>query len=53
MFNLLFGLPAVMSWAAFGHVLKRIFDTPEQSKILNLVMGFALIGVAVWIIIPK
>ena len=53
MFNLLFGLPAVMSWAAFGHVLKRIFDTPEQSRILNLVMGFALIGVAVWIIVPK
>ena len=51
--NLLFGLPAVMSWAAFGHVLKRVFDTPEQSKILNLVMGFALIGVAIWILVPK
>ena len=47
--NLLFGLPAVISWTAFGTVLKRAFSSPDSAKKLNLVMGVSLFAVAIWI----
>ena len=47
--NLLFGLPAVISWAAFGTILKRAFSSPDSAKNLNLVMGVSLFAVAIWI----
>jgi threonine/homoserine/homoserine lactone efflux protein len=49
--NLLFGLPAVMSWAAFGTQLRKLFSTPQSATILNRIMGASLLIVSIWIII--
>ena len=50
--NLACGLPAVMTWAAFGTVLRRAFSTPESARVLNRVMGLSLFSVAIWIAMP-
>ena len=50
--NLACGLPAVMTWAAFGTVLRRAFTTPRSSRILNLTMGLSLFAVAAWVAMP-
>ena len=50
--NVLFGLPAVMTWAAFGTVLRRAFTTPRSATLLNRGMGVSLFAVALWIVIP-
>lgn len=47
--NLVFGLPAVMTWASFGNLLRRAFSTPESAVVLNRVMGASLFGVALWV----
>ncbi len=47
--NLVFGLPAVVSWAAFGTLLKRAFSSPSSAKALNRAMGASLFAVAIWI----
>ena len=52
MLNLLFGLPAVMTWAAFGYYLSKLFTTKQSARILNGFFGIALIGVSTWIIAP-
>ena len=49
LFNVIFGLPAVMSWAAFGTVLRRVFTTPSSAIALNRAMGALLFAVAIWI----
>ncbi len=49
--NVMFGLPAVMSWAAFGTVLRSAFTTPSSAVLLNRAMGASLFAVALWIII--
>ena len=49
--NLVFGLPAVITWAAFGTLLRRAFSTPESAAKLNRAMGISLFAVAVWIVI--
>lgn len=46
------GYPAVLTWAAFGAALRRLFATPEKAKILNGALGISLIGVAIWIAMP-
>jgi len=50
--NLTFGLPAVITWAAFGTLLRRLFSTEHSAKNLNMAMGAALFAVAVWIALP-
>jgi len=50
--NLACGLPAVMTWAAFGTVLRRAFTSPESARVLNRVMGLSLFAVAIWIALP-
>ena len=50
--NLSFGFPAVLSWAAFGTLLKRIFSDEESGMWLNRVLGLLLFLVAVWIALP-
>ena len=49
--NLVFGLPAVMSWAAFGTQLRKLFSTPKSARLLNRIMGSSLVAVAIWIVI--
>ena len=49
--NVMFGLPAVMSWAAFGTVLRRAFTTPSSAILLNRAMGASLFAVALWIVV--
>jgi threonine/homoserine/homoserine lactone efflux protein len=49
--NLVFGLPAVMSWAAFGTQLRKLFSTPKSARVLNTIMGSSLVAVAIWIVI--
>ena len=49
--NLVFGLPAVMSWAAFGNQLRKLFSTPKSARFLNRIMGSSLVAVAIWIVI--
>ncbi len=51
--NVIFGLPAVMTWAAFGTVLRRAFSTPGSAAFLNRAMGASLFAVALWIVIPS
>jgi len=48
--NLVFGLPAVMSWAAFGTQLRKLFSTPKSARVLNRIMGSSLVAVAIWIV---
>ena len=50
--NLTFGLPAVITWAAFGTLLRRVFSTEQSAKNLNMAMGAALFAVAIWIALP-
>ena len=50
--NLTFGLPAVITWAAFGTLLRRVFSTERSARNLNTAMGVALFAVAVWIAMP-
>ena len=50
--NLTFGLPAVITWAAFGTLLRRVFSTEQSARNLNTAMGVALFAVAVWIAMP-
>jgi threonine/homoserine/homoserine lactone efflux protein len=50
--NLSFGFPAVLSWAAFGTLLKRIFSGEESGIWLNRGLGLLLFLVAVWIALP-
>jgi len=50
--NLSFGFPAVLSWAAFGTLLKRIFSGEESGIWLNRMLGLLLFIVAVWIALP-
>ena len=52
MLNLTFGLPAVITWAAFGTLLRRVFSTERSARNLNTVLGVALFAVAVWIAMP-
>ncbi|MCH2267902.1 LysE family translocator [Candidatus Thalassarchaeum betae] len=49
--NLLFGLPAVTCWAAFGTLLRRAFSNPSSARNLNRAMGLSLFAVAVWIVL--
>ncbi len=50
--NLVFGLPAVVTWATFGTLLRGVFSTEKSAKNLNMAMGAALFAVAVWIALP-
>tara|TARA_Y100001970_G_scaffold57483_1_gene72837 strand:- start:696 stop:1295 length:600 start_codon:yes stop_codon:yes gene_type:complete len=50
--NLFFGLPAVMSWAAFGSLLRKAFTSPSSATALNRIMGASLLAVAIWIAMP-
>lgn len=50
--NLSFGFPAVLSWTAFGTLLKRVFSGEESGIWLNRVLGLLLFIVAVWIALP-
>ena len=50
--NLIFGLPAVVTWATFGTLLRGVFSTEKSAKNLNMAMGAALFAVAVWIALP-
>ena len=50
--NGVFGYPAVLTWAAFGMGLRKIFSTPEKARILNGALGLSLIIVAIWVALP-
>ena len=50
--NLSFGFPAVLSWAAFGTLLRKIFSGEEAGIWLNRGLGLLLFLVAVWIAVP-
>ena len=51
--NLIFGLPAVMTWAAFGSYLRKIFSSDRAGRILNTLLGSTLVVVAIWIVISS
>jgi hypothetical protein len=46
------GYPAVLAWAGFGVVLRKIFTSDQNAKRLNVALGLSLIGVALWIVLP-
>ncbi|SVB04558.1 uncharacterized protein METZ01_LOCUS157412 [marine metagenome] len=50
--NLSFGFAAVLSWAAFGTLLRKIFSGEESGIWLNRGLGLLLLLVAVWIALP-
>lgn len=50
--NLVFGLPAVITWASFGTLLRRAFSSPQSATKLNRAMGLSLFAVAVWLVLP-
>ena len=50
--NLSFGFPAVLSWTAFGTLLRRIFSGEDSGIWLNRGLGLLLFLVAVWIALP-
>ena len=49
--NLFFGLPAVMTWAYSGNLLRKTFSSSSSSIILNRSMGILLFSVAIWIVV--
>lgn len=51
--NLIFGLPAVMVWAAFGSYLRKIFSSDRAGRTLNALLGTALVAVALWIVLSS
>ncbi|MCS5527171.1 MAG: LysE family translocator [Candidatus Poseidoniales archaeon] len=50
--NGVFGYCAVLTWTVSGVTLRKIFSSPKQAKVLNLVLAFTLLVVAIWIVIP-
>ena len=50
--NATIGYPAVLTWAAFGMGLSKIFSSPEKARILNGVLGTSLILVGIWVALP-
>jgi len=50
--NSTLGFTALCTWAFAGTLLRKIFSTPEQVRILNLSLGFSLLLVAIWIALP-
>ena len=50
-FYSIFGLAAISSWAYAGTLLKEIFNSEKNAKILNLIFGISLVAVAIEIII--
>jgi threonine/homoserine/homoserine lactone efflux protein len=50
--NGVFGYPAVLTWAAFGMGLRKIFSSPEKARILNGALGLSLVIVAIWVALP-
>ena len=50
--NLSFGFAAVLSWTVFGTGLRKIFSGNELGIKLNQTMGFLLVLVAIWIVMP-
>ena len=50
--NLFFGLIAVLSWAAFGTILRKTFSGEDAGIMINRIMGSLLILVAIWIALP-
>ena len=50
--NLSFGFVAVLSWAAFGTLLRKLFSGDESGKWLNRGLGLLLFLVAIWIALP-
>lgn len=44
-------LPAILSWTAFGKLLRKLFSTPKSATLLNQIMAFSLFIVAIWLII--
>ena len=50
-FYSIFGLAAISSWAYAGTLLKEIFNSEKNARILNLIFGISLVAVAIEIII--
>tara|TARA_B100000029_G_scaffold90393_2_gene80212 strand:- start:1804 stop:2400 length:597 start_codon:yes stop_codon:yes gene_type:complete len=50
-FYSIFGLAAISSWAYAGTLLKEIFNSEKNAKILNILFGISLVLVAAEIII--
>jgi len=50
--NGVFGYCAVLTWAASGVTLSKIFSSQKQAKVLNLGLACALLVVAIWIVMP-
>ena len=50
-FSIILCLPFVALWAGFGTFLRNFFTSPESSLMLNRVMGFSLLIVAVWLLV--
>jgi threonine/homoserine/homoserine lactone efflux protein len=50
--NSTLGFTALCTWAFAGTLLRKIFNTPGQVRILNLSLGFSLLLVAIWIALP-
>ena len=50
--NLSFGVMAVLSWATFGTLLRKLFGGGESGIWLNRVLGLLLFLVAIWIALP-
>lgn len=50
--NALAGYPAVLTWAMFGTRLSTMLNSPQNAKRLNMSLGFSLVLVAVWVVMP-
>jgi len=47
--SIILALPAVMSWAVFGTILRRTFSTPKSAIWINRFLGTSLFIVAIWL----
>ena len=51
--NVAIKLVGWFGWASFGSALKEVFSDPKSGVLINRILGFSLLCVAIWIVRPE
>ncbi len=49
--NSVLGFSALCVWTFAGTILRKLFNTPKQARVLNLILGVSLLSVAIWLVL--
>ena len=50
--NSVIAFSSLCVWTFAGTILRKLFNTPKQARVLNLILGISLLSVAIWLILP-